>query len=345
MRRCSLFVCSLIISPLASAHHSFGAFYDMNRLVEVEGEITSVFWRNPHIRFTIDVPDRNGAVASWKMEAGSVNTLQRYGISEEIIRVGASIRVAGPASRHGLETMFVVSVFPPGGEEVVLNPNLAARIRPPGGNPLPQELALADDVVADARVSAHGIFRVWTPRSRPNTGSGTDVWPLTPTGQAGRDAWDALTDDPALRCIPPGIPVAMDNPYPIDFTEQGDDIIMRLEEWDGVRTIHLSPGASAADQPTSHMGFSVGRWDGNTLIVTTTDIRYPFFDDVGTPQSPGATIVERFTLSDDESRLDWQATINDPVNFTEPVTLNGHWIWVPGEQIKPYECTLQADAQ
>jgi hypothetical protein len=318
MRRYSLFVCSLIISPLASAHHSFGAFYDMNQLVEVEGEITSVFWRNPHIRFTIDVPDRNGAVASWKMEAGSVNTLQRYGISD---------------------------VFPPGGEEVVLNPNLAARIRPPGGNPLPQELALADDVVADARLAAHGIFRVWTPRSRPNTGSGTDVWPLTPTGQAGRDAWDPLTDDPALRCIPPGIPVAMDNPYPIDFTEQGDDIIMRLEEWDGVRTIHLSPGASAADHPTSHMGFSVGRWDGNTLIVTTTDIRYPFFDDVGTPQSPGAEIVERFTLSDDESRLDWQATISDPVNFTEPVTLNGHWVWVPGEQIKPYECTLQDDAQ
>ncbi|MCZ6586300.1 MAG: hypothetical protein O6930_09820, partial [Gammaproteobacteria bacterium] len=93
----------------------------------------------------------------------------------------------------------------------------------------------------------------------------------------------------------------------------------------------------------SQMGFSVGRWDENTLIVTTTDVAYPFFDDVGTPQSPQAEIVERFTLSDDESRLDWNATIIDPVNFTEPVTLSGYWAWVPGEQIKPYECTLQAE--
>ena len=344
MGRCSLFVSSLIMSVTAYAHHSFGAFYDMDQLVELEGEITSVFWKNPHIRFTIDVADNQGAVASWTMEAGSVNTLQRFGISEDIIRVGARIRVSGPTSRHGLDTMFVVFVVPPGGGEVVLNPNLAARVRGPGGAPLPRELALDDDVVADAQATARGIFRVWTPRARPNTGSGTHVWPLTPAGQAGRDAWDPLADDPALRCIPPGIPVAMDNPYPIDFTDRGDTIVMRLEEWDGVRTIHMNADASAADRPASHMGFSVGRWEGNTLIVTTTDVDYPFFDDVGTPQSAGAEIVERFTLGDDDSRLDWRATITDPVNFTEPVTLSGYWAWVPGEQIKRYECTLQADA-
>ncbi len=343
MSRCSLFVSCLFMSITANAHHSFGAFYDMSQLVELEGEITAVFWRNPHIRFTIDVVDSSGAVASWKMEAGSVNTLQRFGIGEEIIRVGSRLRVSGPPSRHGLDTMFVVFVVPPGGDEVVLNPNLAARVRRSGGDPLPQELVLDDDVVADARATARSIFRVWTPRARPNTGSGTHVWPLTPAGQAGRDAWDALADDPALRCIPPGIPVAMDNPYPIDFTEQGDDIVMRLEEWDGVRTIHMNPDVSAAGRAASQMGFSVGRWDGNTLIVTTTDVAYPFFDDVGTPQSPQAEIVERFTLSDDESRLDWNATIIDPVNFTEPVTLSGYWAWVPGEQIKPYECTLQAE--
>ncbi len=343
MRAYSLVVASLIMSVTANAHHSFAAFYDMTELTELEGEVTSVVWRNPHITFTMDVPASDGAVTSWQMAAGSVNTLERFGIDEDIIKVGATLRVAGPRSRHGLDGMFVVSIFPPGGE-VVLNPNIAARLRPPGGGPLPQEIALDDDVVADAEATARSIFRVWTPRARPETGGGTDIWPLTPAGQAGRNAWDPLTDDPALRCIPPGIPVAMDNPYPIDFSEQGDDIIMRLEEWDGVRTIHMDPDASATDRSASHMGFSVGRWEGNTLIVTTIDVDYPFFDDVGTPQSPEAEIIERFTLSDDESRMDWRATITDPVNFTEPVTLSGYWAWVPGEQIKPYECTLRADA-
>ncbi len=343
MKRLGLLVCSLGLSAVASAHHSFGAFYDMNGLVELEGEITSVFWRNPHIRFTIDVVDDSGAVASWDMEAGSVNTLQRFGISEEIISVGSSIRVAGPPSRHGLNTMFVVFVVPPGGDEVVLNPNLAARIQRPGAGPLPQELALNDEAVAEAEEAARSIFRVWTPRSRPNTGSGLHVWPLTETGQAARDSWDALSDDPALRCIPPGVPVAMDNPYPIDFSDRGDTIVMRLEEWDGVRVFHMNADASDEAQPASHMGFSIGRWEGDTLIVTTADVDYPFFDDVGTPQSPNAEIVERFTLSEDNTRLDWQATVTDPVNFTEPVTLIGNWGWVPGEQIKPYECTLRPD--
>ena len=111
----------------------------------------------------------------------------------------------------------------------------------------------------------------------------------------------------------------MDNPYPIDFTDNGDTIVMRLEEWDGVRTVFTwNADASAADQPRSHMGFSVGRWEGSTLVVTTTDVDYPFFDDVGSPQSPDAVIVERFTLSENDTRLDWQATVTDPVNFTAP---------------------------
>ena len=339
MRVCSLFLAGLVLSVTANAHHSFAAFYDMSQLTEVEGEVTAVAWKNPHITFMMDVSASNGTVTSWQMAAGSVNTLERFGIGEDIIKVGATLRVAGPRSRHGLDGMFVVSIFPPGGE-VVLNPNIAARLPPSDRGALPQEIPLDDDVVAAAEASARGIFRVWIPRSRPETGGDTYIWPLTPAAQAAKEAWDPLTDDPALRCIPPGIPVAMDNPYPIDFTDHGDTIVMRLEEWDGVRTIYMNSDASATDQPASHMGFSVGHWEGNTLIVTTTDVDYPFFDDVGTPQSPEAEIVERYSLSDDESRLDWQATITDPANFTEPVTLNGYWAWVPGEQIKPYECTL-----
>ena len=316
----------------------------MDGLVELEGEITSVFWRNPHIRFSLDVVGDDGAVETWEMEAGSVNTLERFGIDQEIIKVGSTITVSGPPSRHGLNTMFVVFVEPPGSAEVVLNPNLASRVRPPDPNSSFQALALDDETIADARAEASGIFRVWTPESRPMTGSGLHVWPLTPVGQAGRDAWSPLADDPALNCIPPGIPVAMDNPYPIEFTAQGDDIILSLEEWDGLRTIHMGNTPSRADQPRSHMGFSTGRWDANTLIVTTVDVDYPFFDDVGTPQSLQAEIVERFTLGNDNTRLDWELTFIDPVNFTESVTLEGNWTWVPGEQIKPYQCALQASA-
>jgi hypothetical protein len=49
-------------------------------------------------------------------------------------------------------------------------------------------------------------------------------------------------------------------------------------------------------------------------------------------------MLERFDLSSDERRLDYQITITDPATFIEPVTMSSYWIWRPGETIQPYEC-------
>jgi hypothetical protein len=90
----------------------------------------------------------------------------------------------------------------------------------------------------------------------------------------------------------------------------------------------------------AHFGHSAGRWEDRTLVVTTTRVSDPYFDDLGTPQGPDSEIVERFTLSADERRLDYSATITDPLTFTAPATLRGSWEWIPGEQIKPFNCSL-----
>ena len=51
-------------------------------------------------------------------------------------------------------------------------------------------------------------------------------------------------------------------------------------------------------------------------------------------------IVERFALSEDETRFDYSATITDPATFTEPVVLDTYRVWVPGEVIAPYDCVI-----
>ncbi|HEX5047492.1 MAG TPA: hypothetical protein VFX89_10395, partial [Gammaproteobacteria bacterium] len=84
---------------------------------------------------------------------------------------------------------------------------------------------------------------------------------------------------------------------------------------------------------------SVGRWDGRTLAVTTTKIDWPFFSQLGIPQSADVSIVERFTPTADGSRLDYAMTVTDPVNFTRPVELATHWLYLPGVELLPYECT------
>ena len=90
---------------------------------------------------------------------------------------------------------------------------------------------------------------------------------------------------------------------------------------DGAQESALHAGGGCRRQPPSHLGYSVGRREGSTLIVETTKIDYPWVDnEARTPQSPDVRTTERFTLSEDQSRLDYELIITDPVTFTEPAT-------------------------
>lgn len=78
------------------------------------------------------------------------------------------------------------------------------------------------------------------------------------------------------------------------------------------------------------------RWDGDTLIVHTTHIDYPYFDPYGTPQSDRMSYVETFRVADDDSRLDYTIIVTDPVMLKEPVRLARSWRWQPGVQMYEY---------
>ena len=90
----------------------------------------------------------------------------------------------------------------------------------------------------------------------------------------------------------------------------------------------------------SPLGFSTGRFDGASLVVTTRRISWPFFSQLGIRQSPAVEIVERFTPAADGSRLDYEMTVTDPATFTRPVVLQQYWLWLPSVTLLPYECTV-----
>ncbi len=336
MTRSSVFFSVLLLSvsgPL-SAHHSVAVFYEVEPSNRVQGTITNLRWINPHIQFTLESVDENGEPEIWAVEAGSVNSLERNGIGREQLEVGSEVTVVGRPSRLGRTAMYAASISVPGGETVVMQGVFAEQQAAAAG-------LLADSVSASENAS---IFRVWlrgrsfgdSVNDRPD---GFDL-PYTVEAVAARSSYDPLTDDTALECIPQGMPGIMDNPFPIEFSEQGDDIVLRLEEWDTVRTIHMSASVDPTTQPATPLGYSTGRWENDTLVVETTRIDWPFFDDVGTPQSAEVETVERFWLNDDRTRLNYTITVTDPVTFSEPVTLDGYWAWAPGQEIKPFNCTL-----
>jgi hypothetical protein len=321
----------LLLPAITSAHHSVGTLFDRSKSIEIQGELTRVFWRNPHVRFW--VTDLNGK--SWELETNALGEMDRYGITDDLFVEGQIIRAAGYPSRRLDDSFYATNVLLPDGRETLMDAGVTARWSNEfiGFNervPFPTANVIA------AEESADGIFRVWT-------NSEFQRWTATrtPAAEAAKAAWEAPTDDPRLRCIAPGMVDAMASPYPIELVQESDDVIVvRMEEWDGVRRIHMSSREGAGRAPATLMGYSVGHWEGNTLVVSTDRISWPYFDNQGTPQSDAVLIVERFTLSDDAQRMTWEASVTDSVNLVEPGVVRQGYEWVPGEEIREFDCTL-----
>ncbi len=326
---------------VAAAHHSPNVHYDRTQPAEISGVIASVAWRNPHTELTVTAPDESGRDASWVVDARGATQFLRAGLGPEIFQVGEPIRIAGFRGRRNRTALFSTNILLADGRELVSD-NFAAPLWAPDravmlvSGEAPAPTAGAEDV------SAEGIFRVWS-RDRSNHGIGgtgrslwRDDYPLTAAARAVQAGWDRVADNPYIRCET-GMPAIMDLGTPIQFVDEGATIVLYLEEQDTVRRIHMS-GSDAAGRGTP-LGHSVGRWDGDTLVVTTTDVAWPWFDQSGVPQSDAVEFVERFTPSDDGRVLQYEIVVTDPATFTEPVTLSRYWVWVPGEEVKPYNCT------
>jgi hypothetical protein len=327
---------------IATAHHSVSAWFDRGGTVELEGVVTAVDWQNPHVKFTLEVTDANGQTAEWDIETLSVAGISRWGITEDMLRVNERLLVAGNPSRRNLNNVFVRNVLLPNGNELVF-----------GGEPrwTNAERALrageAQRQLTGAGGSeALGLFRIWS------TGSGSGFlfpeaidasfdlssYPLTAGAAETLAAFDIYVDDPTRNCAPKGMPTIMEQPYPMEIVDAGDRILLRIEEYDTLRMIYLANAPDPSTQPYSRLGFSVGRWEGDALLVTTTRVDWGHFDSVGIPLDRGAVLAERFTLVDGGSRLDYTLTVTDPTTFTRPVTVNKHFIWLPDARVEPFEC-------
>ena len=149
-------------------------------------------------------------------------------------------------------------------------------------------------------------------------------------------------DNDLLHCGTKGQPLIMITPLPVEFVRQGDDILLKIEEYDVRRLIHMGEAAAPGEEPVpdelTQFGYSRGRWDGTTLVVETDHIQPQYFDSDGVPQSEQMRTVERFTPSADYSRLDYRITVTDPVYFSEPFDLTRYFVWRPGDFVHAYEC-------
>jgi uncharacterized protein DUF6152 len=327
MRIVAGFAALLPLAGAAHAHHS-AAIFDRSSIIELEGEITEVQWVNPHVRLKMRGAVPGGAVHEWDIESNSVSIVSRFGLSGDMVPVGVRVKVAGNAARGRDDMLWITNLLLPDGREITFGGSVTPRWS--------QQLVGKDirgAVTPDTE--NRGIFRVWT-----NAGP---LWrrdmPLTPAAEAARRAFDPVAQDPTLNCAPKGMPYIMEQPYPIELVDNGDEILLKMEEYDTRRPIIMTPrNAVARERARSRLGTSFGRWDGKTLVVETVDIDYPYLNGTGIPLGSDARTEERFALNADGSRLEYTLTVTDPTTFTEPATFTKAWEWRPGEEVKPYEC-------
>ena len=336
MIRTGLLVTTFLAVSVAGAHHSTVAIYDQNRTIEVTGVVNEIHWRNPHGRILLDVEDAPGETVQWEVETPAVVILRILGIGQGFIAPGDRITIAGPPARRDPHGMNARNILLASGYELAFGQNVPYFDAGRNGNLIGR--AFDDSNVEAAIAAADGIFRVWAtnmgdPDAFPMFKGG---YPLTPAAEEVVAEWDPLDND-LLRCGTKGAPLIMITPAPIEFVREGDRILMRIEEYDARRVIHMNPDAAPPDEHTQ-MGFSRGRFEGDTLVVETDRIQAQYFDPDGVPQSEQMSLVERFMPNADHSRLDYRITVTDPVYFTEPFELTRYFVWKPEMTVAPYDC-------
>ena len=151
----------------------------------------------------------------------------------------------------------------------------------------------------------------------------------------------------SAACDPWGFTRQIFAPHAFEITQHEDRVSFYYSEWTARRTIYLDGREPPADLESSLLGFSVGHYEGDTLVVETTGINANF-SNAGFAHSSQLTVTERYTrvVNNDGdrlgegNRLEVEAILQDPVTFQKPLLMGRAWTWAPSEEIYPYESCI-----
>jgi len=112
-----------VLSVPVLAHHGRGATYDMKKRVTLEGTVSKVEWRNPHVIIYMDVKDADGKVVTWGFENSGVSTLAQEGYNRNTLKVGQDITAIVNPAANGAPTAIVVKIVLADGKEIMSRDN------------------------------------------------------------------------------------------------------------------------------------------------------------------------------------------------------------------------------
>lgn len=307
----------ILIAPKTWAHHSWAAIFDVDGDAEIDGIVSKIVWRNPHIQLQITTDAGTTDEKVYEIESNSVASLTRMGVSAEVLAEGTKVKIEGYPSRDGSYEIFMNHLLLPDQTELIFLRNAEPRWE---GKSIGTSDALAGKVVEeDFSKRPTSIFAVWNTiygaEGSHRALGGVEVdW--TDHGLAFQKAQEAagLGGRPDRHdCSPRDFLGATGAPYPIELIDQGDTIAINAEYFDTYRTIHMKPSADTPTISKDGLGYSTGHWLGDTLVVETVMDR-----EGGINGDDYMNVHETFTLSVDHNRLQYTRAIIDPLMRATP---------------------------
>ena len=147
---------------------------------------------------------------------------------------------------------------------------------------------------------------------------------------------------PKYDCVPSAAPALQYDPYFMEVVQWPDRVIFRYEKDDVLRSVWLDGRAPPLNEYTVQ-GFSVGRYEGDALLVETTQFVFDItgFDDYnGIPSSQLKKVTERYWRDGEELRM--TLTVEDPLFLREPASYTTRWLPArEGYKLNPYECDAE----
>ena len=320
------FLTAAALAAPAAAHHS-AAQFDTSKQVAVEGVVTRYDWRNPHVYMAIRVAAPDGQEVEQEIEAGASSVLLPLGLTPTAVALGEKVTIRGNPSRGG-----------PG--QMVLGRELVKA----DGSVLPLNIRSLPSRAAPQDVSADSLAGTWFPQTRGFYGytESRPTWKLTDRAQAEAAAW-SIRSASYTDCVPVTAPLLMLYPVASIIEIAADAVRMRVDWMASERVIHLDGREHPANAEATLHGHSIGRWDGGTLVVDTTQFAsHKEGLTLGVPAGSRKHVVERFTLNADRTHLDYEVIVEDPDYLAEPITYRSQWDYRPDLAPTGLKCDLDA---
>jgi len=163
---------------------------------------------------------------------------------------------------------------------------------------------------------------------------------LKPEALAAARSWDPKQEMTVSNaCKAPSIVYALQGPFPIEIFQATELLVMRLEYYDMTRVIFLDGrGPWPPDAPHTKTGYSVGQWEGDQLVVTTTHLKAATITNNGLEHSDRIRVTERFRIADGGKKLIASQMYEDPQVLENRGVRYIEWRRVEGDHVHAYDC-------